>query len=58
MIRIDTDLPGCTRARVWVAEHAIVVEHAGLYTVASRNRDLDREQVAEIAAVLTEASRP
>lgn len=56
-IRIDTDLPGGSRARVWCHLDVIVVEHAGTYAVAQR-RHMDREQLAEVAAVLTEASQP
>lgn len=56
-IRIDTDLPSGSRARCWVNLNVIVVEHAGRYTVA-QHRHMDREQLAEVAAVLTEASQP
>lgn len=56
-IRIDADLPGGTRARAWVSLHAIVVEVHDLYTVVTEAH-ADREQLAEIAAVLTEASQP
>lgn len=57
--RIDTDLPGKNgdRARAWVSLDAIVVEHAGIYTVATRGH-VDRGQLAEMARVLTEASQP
>lgn len=55
--RIDTDLPGGKRARAWVSLDAIVVEHAGIYTVAVRHHVV-RDQLAEMAAVLTEASQP
>ncbi|HYS41155.1 MAG TPA: hypothetical protein VEO01_36535 [Pseudonocardiaceae bacterium] len=55
--RIDTDLPGNDRARAWLSVDAIVVEHAGIYTVATRAH-VDRHQLAEMAAVLTEASQP
>jgi hypothetical protein len=56
-IRIDTDLPGGTRARVWCHLDVIVVEHADLFTVAQRAH-MDRRQLAEVAEVLTEAARP
>lgn len=57
MTCIDADLPGGTRARAWVSLHAIVVEVHGRYTVAT-DVHTDRAQLAEIAAVLTEASQP
>jgi hypothetical protein len=56
VIRVDADLPSGTRARCWVALDVIVVEHDGVFTVAQR-RHMSREQLADIALVLTEASQ-
>lgn len=54
-VRIDTDLPGGTRARAWVNLNAIVVEHGEIYTLACRHR-VGWAELAEIVAVFTEAS--
>jgi hypothetical protein len=52
-IRIDTDLPGGDRARCWVHEDVIVVEHDDLVTVAMHH-NLSLSELTRVVEVLKE----
>jgi hypothetical protein len=53
MIRIDTDLPGGGRAKCWVSEECIVVEHNQQVTVAM-HQNLPMDELVRVVEVLTE----